>query len=49
MSTIRVSLFSGKKSLITSGTGSFGNPFLNRITDLVFGKIRNLSRDLKTR
>jgi UDP-glucose 4-epimerase len=40
-------LFSGKKLLITGGTGSFGNALLNRFVDLDFDEIRILSRDEK--
>lgn len=40
-------LFSGKKLLITGGTGSFGNAVLRRFLDSDIGEIRVLSRDEK--
>ncbi len=40
-------MFSGKKLLITGGTGSFGNALLKRLVHLDFDEIRILSRDEK--
>jgi UDP-glucose 4-epimerase len=42
-----MSLFSGKKLLITGGTGSFGNAVLNRFLRTDIGEIRIFSRDEK--
>ncbi len=39
--------FTGKKLLITGGTGSFGNAVLNRFLSTDIGEIRILSRDEK--
>ncbi len=40
-------LFTGKKLLITGGTGSFGNAVLNRFLETDIGEIRIFSRDEK--
>ncbi len=42
-----VTLFTGKKLLITGGTGSFGNALLKQFVHLDFDEIRILSRDEK--
>ena len=42
-----MSEFSGKKLLITGGTGSFGNAVLKRFIDEDFKEIRIFSRDEK--
>ena len=42
-----MSLFAGKKLLITGGTGSFGNAVLNRFITTDIGEIRIFSRDEK--
>jgi UDP-N-acetylglucosamine 4,6-dehydratase len=45
--TMGAHMFSGKKLLITGGTGSFGNALLKRFVHLDFDEIRILSRDEK--
>lgn len=40
-------MFSGKKLLITGGTGTFGNAVLNRFLETEIGEIRVFSRDEK--
>ena len=42
-----MSLFTGKKLMITGGTGSFGNAVLNRFLKTDIGEIRIFSRDEK--
>ena len=42
-----MSLFTGKKLMITGGTGSFGNAVLNRFLKTDIGEIRVFSRDEK--
>ena len=42
-----MSIFKGKKLLITGGTGSFGNAVLNRFLNTDIGEIRIFSRDEK--
>ena len=42
-----MSIFTGKKLLITGGTGSFGNAVLDRFLKTDIGEIRIFSRDEK--
>lgn len=44
---MRMSMFFGKKILITGGTGSFGHAVLNRLLATDINEIRILSRDEK--
>jgi len=42
-----LTIFSGKKLLITGGTGSFGNAVLKRFLNTDIAEIRIFSRDEK--
>lgn len=42
-------MFSGKRLLISGGTGSFGNAVLKRFLDTDIAEIRIFSRDEKNR